>query len=101
MSSCSSSRVMRREEPALPATGGARTRGALAEEPALPATGGARTRGALAEEPALPAAGGARTSRALGEEFASDIAEADFYIQAGLVEDARAILEAITMASPD
>src|SRR5205823_9045916 len=35
------------------------------------------------------------------DEFASDVAEADFYIQAGLPEDARAILEAITMASPD
>jgi 2-succinyl-5-enolpyruvyl-6-hydroxy-3-cyclohexene-1-carboxylate synthase len=38
------------EEPALPATGGARRRGAL-EEPALPATGGARRRGALEEDP--------------------------------------------------
>ena len=44
------------EEPASPATGGARMRGALAEEPASPATGGARMRGALAEEPASPAA---------------------------------------------
>jgi protein-L-isoaspartate(D-aspartate) O-methyltransferase len=35
------------EERALPATGGARERGALAEERALPATGGARERGAL------------------------------------------------------
>jgi hypothetical protein len=34
------------EEPALPATGGARMRGASKEEPALPATGGARMRGA-------------------------------------------------------
>jgi cell division protein FtsQ len=41
--------LSREEEPALPATGGARRRGAL-EEPALPATGGARRRGAL-EEP--------------------------------------------------
>jgi 2-succinyl-5-enolpyruvyl-6-hydroxy-3-cyclohexene-1-carboxylate synthase len=40
------------EEPALPATGGARERGAL-EEPALPATGGARKRGALEEPPRL------------------------------------------------
>src|SRR5262249_54788393 len=34
------------EEPALPATGGARMRGASKGEPALPATGGARMRGA-------------------------------------------------------
>ncbi|HUJ26279.1 MAG TPA: hypothetical protein VLW85_09690, partial [Myxococcales bacterium] len=39
------------EEPAMPATGGARMRGALAEEPAMPATGGARMRGALEEAP--------------------------------------------------
>ena len=39
------------EEPALPATGGARKGGALVEEPALPATGGARKGGALVEEP--------------------------------------------------
>jgi DNA helicase-2/ATP-dependent DNA helicase PcrA len=58
------------EEPALPATGGARTRGALETEPALPATGGARTRGALATEPALPATGGARPRGALGDEKA-------------------------------
>ncbi|HEY2031374.1 MAG TPA: methyltransferase, partial [Myxococcales bacterium] len=55
------------EEPALPATGGARRRGALVEEPALPATGGARRRGALVEEPALPATGGARRRGALVE----------------------------------
>src|SRR5204863_103803 len=35
------------------------------------------------------------------DEFAGDLAEADFYIQAGLGDDARAILEAITLASPD
>jgi tetratricopeptide (TPR) repeat protein len=35
------------------------------------------------------------------DEFASDVAEADFYIQAGLTEDARAILEGIAMAAPD
>jgi tetratricopeptide (TPR) repeat protein len=35
------------------------------------------------------------------DEFASDVAEADFYIQAGLPEDARAILEGIAMAAPD
>jgi twitching motility protein PilT len=34
--------MARKEEPALPATGGARTRGAQKEEPALPATRGAR-----------------------------------------------------------
>jgi N6-L-threonylcarbamoyladenine synthase len=56
-----------REEPALPATGGARTRVALETEPALPATGGARTRVALEEEPALPATGGARTRVALAD----------------------------------
>jgi tetratricopeptide (TPR) repeat protein len=50
------------------------------------------------EEPELSSG----TADAAGEdEFASDIAEADFYIQAGLPEDARAILEAITLASPD
>src|SRR5476651_4125 len=57
--------LMLKEEPASPATGGARTRGALEEEPASPATGGARTRGALEEEPASPATGGARTRGAL------------------------------------
>src|SRR5262249_24333152 len=34
------------------------------------------------------------------DEFASDIAEADFYIQAGLPEDARALLEGILLAVP-
>src|SRR5476651_1344244 len=63
--------LMLKEEPASPATGGARTRGALEEEPASPATGGARTRGALEEEPASPATGGARTRGALEEEPAS------------------------------
>jgi AhpD family alkylhydroperoxidase len=57
--------LMLKEEPASPATGGARTRGALEEEPALPATGGARKRGALEEEPASPATGGARKRGAL------------------------------------
>jgi len=33
--------------------------------------------------------------------FAGDLAEADFFISSGLVDDARAILEAITLASPD
>jgi lipopolysaccharide transport protein LptA len=47
------------EEPASPATGGARKGGALGEEPASPATGGARKGGALGEEPASPATGGA------------------------------------------
>src|SRR5471030_532027 len=51
------------EEPASPATGGARKRGAL-EEPASPATGGERKRGEL-EEPASPATGGARKRGAL------------------------------------
>ncbi len=39
---------------------------------------------------------------ALGDEdpFASDLAEADFYIDAGLGEDARAILEGILLAEP-
>ncbi|TMA21250.1 MAG: tetratricopeptide repeat protein [Deltaproteobacteria bacterium] len=35
------------------------------------------------------------------DEFAVDLAEADFYIQAGLPDDARAILEGITLASPN
>ena len=35
-----------------------------------------------------------------GDDFAAELAEADFFIQAGLTQDARAILEAITMASP-
>ena len=44
------------EEPALPATGRAQTRGALEEEPALPATGGAQTGGALETDvPIAPA----------------------------------------------
>src|SRR3954470_993522 len=55
----SSRGVPGQEERALPATGGARKRGALEEERALPATGGARKRGALEDERALPA-GGAR-----------------------------------------
>ena len=35
------------------------------------------------------------------DAFSADLAEADFYIQAGLGEDARAILEAILLAEPD
>jgi len=35
------------------------------------------------------------------DHFASDLAEADFYIDAGLPEDARAILEGILLAAPD
>src|SRR5437660_1380034 len=53
------------EEPASPATGGARTRPAL-HEPASPARGRARTRAAL-EEPASPATGGGRTRAELVE----------------------------------
>jgi tetratricopeptide (TPR) repeat protein len=34
------------------------------------------------------------------DAFASDLAEADFYLQAGLGDDARAILEAILLAEP-
>jgi len=35
------------------------------------------------------------------DEFAGDLAEADFYIQAGLPDDARAILEGIILSSPN
>ena len=35
------------------------------------------------------------------DEFAVDLAEADFYIQAGLPDDARAILEGIILSSPN
>src|SRR5205814_1026766 len=35
------------------------------------------------------------------DEFASDLAEADFYVQAGLPEDARAVLEGILLAVPN
>src|SRR3954463_9800969 len=66
----SSRGVPGQEERALPATGGARKRGALEEERALPATGGARNRGALEEERALPATGGARKRGALEDERA-------------------------------
>ncbi len=52
---------------------------------------------ALAEVEPVQAEAGAGE----GDDFASDIAEADFYIQAGLVDDARAILEGITLANPD
>ncbi len=51
-------RLARAEEPASPATGGAR-KAEHAEEPASPATGGAR-KAEHAEEPASPPTGGAR-----------------------------------------
>ena len=35
------------------------------------------------------------------DDFASELAEVDFYIQSGLVDDARSMLEAIILASPD
>jgi len=35
------------------------------------------------------------------DAFAADLAEADFYVDAGLAEDARAILEGILLAEPD
>src|SRR5712691_5464032 len=71
------------EEPASPATGGARMRGASEEEPASPATGGARTRGASEEEPASPATGGARTR---GAAEAEDAFERKLYVIRRLVE---------------
>jgi tetratricopeptide (TPR) repeat protein len=37
---------------------------------------------------------------AVEDAFASDLAEAEFYTQAGLTEDARAIIEAILLAEP-
>src|SRR5207237_7535694 len=48
-------------------------------------------------EPELPPAAAARGA---GDAFDGDLAEADFYIQSGLVEEARAILEAILMGEP-
>jgi hypothetical protein len=53
----------RAEEPALPATGGARRAQYPTEEPAMPATGGARRAQYPTEEPALPATGGARRAQ--------------------------------------
>src|SRR5258708_16936967 len=58
----------RAEEPALPATGGARRAQYPTEEPALPATGGARRAQYPTEEPALPATGGARRAQYPTEE---------------------------------
>src|SRR6266849_4707091 len=71
------------EEPASPATGGARMRGASEEEPASPATGGARMRGASEEEPASPATGGARMRGASEAEAAF---ERKLYVIRRLVE---------------
>jgi dipeptidyl aminopeptidase/acylaminoacyl peptidase len=50
-------------------------RAASAEEPASPATGGARTRAASAEEPASPATGGARTRAATEDTCNKGVAE--------------------------
>jgi septal ring factor EnvC (AmiA/AmiB activator) len=51
------------EEPASPATGGARRAQQTTEEPASPATGGARRAQQTTEEPASPATGGARRAQ--------------------------------------
>ena len=64
-----------REEPALPATGGARRRGALESEPASPATGGARRRGALADPGGRARVLGC-TPAAAGVELEQTLAEA-------------------------
>src|SRR5207244_1020458 len=47
---------------------------------------------AKARPPARPAQG--------NEAFASDLAEADFYIESGLTDEARAILDAILLGHP-
>src|SRR5438132_1824149 len=53
------------------------------------------------DEPLLEAEPLAAAPAARGEDaFASDLAEADFYIESGLSEEARAILEAILMGEP-
>lgn len=49
-----------------------------------------------AHEPPAPAA-----AQAEEDAFGSDLEEADFYIDAGLPDDARAILEAILLAEPE
>ena len=59
------------EEPALPATGGARRAQQPTEEPASPATGGARRAQQPTEEPASPATGGARRAQQPTDEPAS------------------------------
>jgi hypothetical protein len=63
---------------------------------------------AVVDDPEVVFAGGDRVSarpaavahKGPGQDVASDLAEADFYIQAGLTDDARAILEAILLAAP-
>ena len=51
------------------------------------------------DDPA-PARSTAGAKKGSGHDLASDLAEADFYIQAGLTDDARAILESILLAAP-
>ena len=55
---------------------------------------------ASASPAAAPESAGAAEAIEEEDAFTSDLAEADFYLQAGLSEDARAILEAILMAEP-
>jgi tetratricopeptide (TPR) repeat protein len=63
---------------------------AVVEDPAVAFAGGDLS-------PARPKTGAPKGS---GNDVASDLAEADFYIQAGLNDDARAILESILLAAP-
>jgi tetratricopeptide (TPR) repeat protein len=63
---------------------------------------------AVVEDPEVVFAGGdlaparsrAGAQKGSGNDVASDLAEADFYIHAGLSDDARAILESILLAAP-
>jgi len=57
--------------------------------------------GAARDTMPIPASPGEVAQAEPEDSFASDLAEADFYVQAGLVEDARNILEAILLAEPD
>ncbi len=63
---------------------------AVVEDPEVVFSGG---------DPA-PARRAAGAQKGSGQDVASDLAEADFYIQAGLTDDARAILESILLAAP-
>jgi tetratricopeptide (TPR) repeat protein len=63
---------------------------------------------AVVEDPEVVFSGGdpvsarraAGAQKGSGQDVASDLAEADFYIQAGLTDDARAILKSILLAAP-
>jgi tetratricopeptide (TPR) repeat protein len=54
----------------------------------------------LVEVQPEPIAAAPARARAGADEFASDLAEADFYIESGLKDEARAILDAILLGRP-